>query len=242
MAPIRAWSSHFVKRALLHRARDLAGRAAPADARGLGAAGARPRRQGASTSPSATPSAPAFRSGADEFVNTWSIDGFCRRGLQPAELGWGTHERHLPPDGARHAFGCGAAIYLSRPGACTRVRSWTPLEGPYHGFLITHNESISHRGLSHAARRTIASLYRPTCHYAYHPCDDAVLSLHELHGNDVPPADAHASDERRDRRRHRRTRRAAVSAMPRAPIGTARSCRSTRRAGWRRTRTPPACR
>jgi homospermidine synthase len=24
--------------------------------------------------------------------------------------------------------------------------------------------------------------YRPTCHYAYHPCDDAVLSLHELFG------------------------------------------------------------
>jgi homospermidine synthase len=25
-------------------------------------------------------------------------------------------------------------------------------------------------------------VYRPTCHYAYHPCDDAVLSLHELNG------------------------------------------------------------
>jgi homospermidine synthase len=25
-------------------------------------------------------------------------------------------------------------------------------------------------------------VYRPTCHYAYHPCDDAVLSLHELFG------------------------------------------------------------
>ena len=26
--------------------------------------------------------------------------------------------------------------------------------------------------------------YRPTVHYAYHPCDDAVLSLHELAGFD----------------------------------------------------------
>ena len=26
--------------------------------------------------------------------------------------------------------------------------------------------------------------YRPTVHYAYHPCDDAVLSLHELAGKD----------------------------------------------------------
>ena len=31
-----------------------------------------------------------------EFVNTWSIDGFVSEGSQPAELGWGTHERHFP--------------------------------------------------------------------------------------------------------------------------------------------------
>src|SRR6267378_2427838 len=31
-----------------------------------------------------------------EFVNTWSIDGFFSEGSQPAELGWGTHERHFP--------------------------------------------------------------------------------------------------------------------------------------------------
>src|SRR5262245_50180823 len=30
-----------------------------------------------------------------EFVNTWSIDGFVSEGSQPAELGWGTHERHF---------------------------------------------------------------------------------------------------------------------------------------------------
>ena len=78
-----------------------------------------------------------------EFVNTWSIDGFVSEGSQPAELGWGTHERHFPDDGRRHDFGNGAAIYLMRPGAATRVRSWTPLEGPYHGFLITHGELIS---------------------------------------------------------------------------------------------------
>jgi homospermidine synthase len=116
-----------------------------------------------------------------EFVNTWSIDGFVSEGSQPAELGWGTHERHFPADGRRHDFGCGAAIYLLRPGAATRVRSWTPLEGPYHGFLITHGESISiadYLTLKEGDR--VRS--RPTCHYAYHPCDDAVLSLHEFAG------------------------------------------------------------
>lgn len=117
----------------------------------------------------------------DEFVNTWSIDGFYGEGRQPAELGWGTHEKALPPDGIRHKTGCGAAIYLNRPGCATHVRSWTPLEGPYHGFLITHNESISIADYL-TLRDGEKVIYRPTCHYAYHPCDAAVLSVHEMNG------------------------------------------------------------
>jgi homospermidine synthase len=117
----------------------------------------------------------------DEFVNTWSVVGFVDEGLQPAELGWGSHERHWPADAQRHGFGSDAAIYLQRPGFATRVRSWTPLEGPYHGFLVTHAESISIA--DHLTLRENGDvLYRPTVHYAYHPCDDAVLSLHECAG------------------------------------------------------------
>jgi len=122
------------------------------------------------------------RKAKDEFVNTWSVDGFMAEGRQPAELGWGTHERHWPADAARHGHGSDAAIYLNRPGAATRVRSWTPLEGPYHGFLITHGEAISiadHLTLKDGAQVH----YRPTVHYAYYPCDDAVLSLHEAAGH-----------------------------------------------------------
>ncbi|MBF0141722.1 MAG: homospermidine synthase [Magnetococcales bacterium] len=116
-----------------------------------------------------------------EFVNTWSIDGFVSEGCQPAELGWGSHERHWPHDAHRHDFGCQSAIYLLRPGASQRVRSWTPLEGPFHGFLITHNESISIADYLTVGKGAEAT-YRPTVHYAYHPADDAVLSLHELAG------------------------------------------------------------
>jgi homospermidine synthase len=117
-----------------------------------------------------------------EFVNTWSIDGFVGEGCQPAELGFGSHEKALPADGHRHGFGCDAAIYLMRPGASTRVRSWTPLEGPMHGFLITHNESISIADYYTLRDANGNVAYRPTSHYAYHPCDDAVLSIHELAG------------------------------------------------------------
>lgn len=122
----------------------------------------------------------------DEFVNTWSVDGFIAEGLQPAELGWGTHEKHWPNDAERHGYGCDAAIFLNRAGLNTRVRSWTPLEGAYHGFLVTHGESISIA--DHLTLRQDGELiYRPTVHYAYYPCDDAVLSVHELAGKNWQP-------------------------------------------------------
>ena len=119
---------------------------------------------------------------ANEFVNTWSVDGFVSEGAQPAELGWGTHERHFPPDGGRHTHGSGCAIYLNRPGASTCVRTWTPKAGHFHGFLITHSEAISladYYTVMDGAR----VVYRPTSHYAYHPSDNAVLSVHEFAGN-----------------------------------------------------------
>jgi homospermidine synthase len=84
-------------------------------------------------------------------------------------------------DGYRHDFGSKAAIYLARPGASTQVRTWTPLAGPIHGFLITHSESISIADYFTVGAGDNPE-YRPTVHYAYHPCDDAVLSVHELAG------------------------------------------------------------
>ncbi|MEH2510702.1 homospermidine synthase [Nitrobacteraceae bacterium AZCC 1564] len=115
------------------------------------------------------------------FVNTWSVEGFVSEGLQPAELGWGTHEKWMPETGRTHKEGCGAAIYLLQPGANTRVRSWCPTPGPQYGFLVTHNESISIADYF-TLREGDKVVYRPTCHYAYHPADDAVLSLHEMFG------------------------------------------------------------
>jgi homospermidine synthase len=117
-----------------------------------------------------------------KFINTWSVEGFVSEGLQPAELGYGTHEKGLPPNGFRHDFGSGAAIYLGQPGAGTKVRSWTPTAKGQHGFLVTHNEAISIPDYF-TVNQGGKAVYRPTCHYAYHPCDDAVLSLHEMAGN-----------------------------------------------------------
>ena len=115
------------------------------------------------------------------FVNTWSVEGFVSEGLQPAELGFGTHEKALPPEGRRHDFGPDCAIYLTRPGAGTRVRSWTPTAKAQHAYLVTHNEAISIADY-YTVKVNGQAVYRPTCHYAYHPADDAVLSLHEMAG------------------------------------------------------------
>jgi len=123
-----------------------------------------------------------------EFVNTWSIDGFVSEGSQPSEMGWGTHERNFPRDGKRHDFGCMAAIYLTQPGAGTRVRTWTPRAGHFHGFCITHGESISIADYL-AVREGTQVAYRPTVHYAYHPCDAAVMSVHELAGRNYVQQD-----------------------------------------------------
>ena len=117
----------------------------------------------------------------EAFVNTWSVEGFVSEGLQPAELGWGTHEKWMPSNGRKHKTGCLAAIYIMQPGADTRVRSWTPTAQAQYGFLVTHNESISIADYLTLGPKSRPS-YRPTCHYAYHPCNDAVLSLHEMFG------------------------------------------------------------
>lgn len=115
-----------------------------------------------------------------EFVNTWSIPGFVGEGAQPAELGWGTHEKRLPDNGVEHQVGGKAAIYLRQPGCVTEVRSWTPQGGPMIGFLITHGESITTADYFTVRDDAGKPVFRPTAHYAYHPCDDAVLSVREF--------------------------------------------------------------
>ncbi len=173
--------SWFVKQALVNIARDLGhDEPEPTTREGwaslshrLGVKGVHIAERDTQVAKSAKP--------RDVFVNTWSVEGFLSEGMQPAELGWGTHEKWMPANAGTHKAGCGAAIYINQPGANTRVRSWCPTPGPQYGFLVTHNESISIADY-YTVRDGEKVVYRPTCHYAYHPADDAVLSLHELFG------------------------------------------------------------
>ncbi|HVW56089.1 MAG TPA: homospermidine synthase [Rhizobiaceae bacterium] len=130
------------------------------------------------------------------FWNTWSVEGFVAEGLQPAELGWGTHEKWLPKNAQKQKHGPKTAIYLEQPGANTRVRTWCPTPGPQYGFLVTHNESISIAEFFTLRDKKEKVSYRPTCHYAYHPSNDAVLSLGEMFGAGGKPQPVqHVLDE-----------------------------------------------
>jgi len=176
--------SHFVKQALVNLAKDTGLKTAiPTTREGWGNLARRLGVKVIHIAERDTQVSPKPKE-VGEFVNTWSIDGFVSEGGQPAEMGWGTHEKALPPDGARHKFGSGAAIYLNRPGLLTRVRTWTPLEGPFHGFIITHNEAISLADYF-TVKQGAKVVYRPTVHYAYHPCDQAIMSMHEISGKNL---------------------------------------------------------
>jgi homospermidine synthase len=174
--------SWLVKQALLNLAADLGEAGAePAGRREWGELAQRLRVKGIHIAERDTQRVNAAKP-INVFVNTWSIEGFLSEGMQPAELGWGTHEKWMPDNAGTHQGGCGAAIYLKQPGANTRVRSWTPTARAQYGFLVTHNESISIADYFTVTDGLGVAAYRPTCHYAYHPCDDAVLSVHELFG------------------------------------------------------------
>lgn len=172
--------SHFVKRALLDLAAVL-GRDArrPADrtawatlARDLGVVLIQVSER--DTQAAERPKRP------NEFVNTWSIDGFVDELMQPAELSLGSSEPRKPGGALWHRRGSGS-IYLRRPGGATFARSWLPSLGGFQGLLMTHDEVFSIADyLSLRDGRTFS--YRPTVMFVYHPCDDAMLSALELEG------------------------------------------------------------
>lgn len=114
----------------------------------------------------------------DEFVGTWSIEGLREEATSPVEMGWGTHEKKLPPFASLPKYGPKNQIFLSQMGMNTWVRSWVPYQ-EIVGMVIRHAEafSISDKLTVWQAGKAV---YRPTVHYAYMPSDETISSLHEL--------------------------------------------------------------
>ena len=137
--------SHFVKQALLeHRARHRRRRTAvPADRARLGELARDARRQGDPHRRARHPGRPTSPSSrASSSTPGRSTASSARAASRPSSAG----ARMSGTAGRRAAGTSSAATRRSiccGPGAATRVRTWTPLAGPFHGFLITHNEAIS---------------------------------------------------------------------------------------------------
>lgn len=131
----------------------------------------------------------------DEFVNTWSIEGLYEEGTTTAEMGWGTHEQELPRYACQHDDGPRNQICLTRMGVNTWVRSWVP-DYCIRGMVIRHGEAFTISDFL-TVWEDGQAVYRPTVHYAYCPCDCALLSLHELRatGYELQPRLRIMSDE-----------------------------------------------
>ena len=118
----------------------------------------------------------------NEFVNTWCVEGFREEGITTAEMGWGTHEKELPPFAYEHAEGPRNQICLARMGINTWVNSWVP-NYCINAMVVRHGEAFTI-----SDKLTVwengKAVYRPTVHYAYCPCDCAIASLNELRGYD----------------------------------------------------------
>lgn len=113
-----------------------------------------------------------------EFVGTWSIEAMWEESVSPSEFGWGTHEKTPPPLAVVPPDGPQNVVILPQMGMNTWVRSWVP-HREIVGMAITHGECI---GLSHSltVHENERVVYRPTVLYAYMPCGESLLSLHEL--------------------------------------------------------------
>src|SRR5579872_77678 len=74
----------------------------------------------------------------NEFVNTWSVEGFREEGTTTAEMGWGTHEKELPALAFEHPTGPKSQICLARMGINTFVVSWVPPDHFIVGMVVRH--------------------------------------------------------------------------------------------------------
>lgn len=116
----------------------------------------------------------------NEFVNTWSIEGFREEGTAPAEMGWGTHEKEYPHLAHVAPYGPKNQIFLARMGINTWIRSWVPEVGEIEGMIVRHGESFTISDKLSVRNSDEKIVYGPTVHYAYMPCHEALSSLVEL--------------------------------------------------------------
>ena len=172
----------------------------------------------------------------NEFVNTWSVDGFVSEGAQPAELGWGTHERHFP-GGRRPSQGRVGLRDLFESPRREHSRAHLDAEGRVLSRLSDHAfRGDFARGLLHRAGGRARGV--PPDHALCLPSERQRRAVRaRIRRAQLASAGREANHAPRDHRRHRRARRVArgtreerllvrLPAIDRggAPIGALQQC------------------
>ena len=201
-----------------------------------------PRRQGHPYRRARHPARPRAQAAGKSSSTPGRSRASSRRGCSPPSSAGARTRRPCRPAAAATTSAADAAIYLSTPGAATRVRSWTPTAQAQHGFLVTHNESISiadyftlreggKAGLPADLPLRLSPLQR---------C--GAVAARDGRRRLGAAADVAHPRRARHRRRRRRARRAGLRPRQERLLVRLVSCRSRRRGSSRPTRTPPACR
>lgn len=91
------------------------------------------------------------------FICTWSVMGLLEESCEPAQAGWGTHERSLQKD----------CVIIGKEGVGFKTHAYKKLHRSYVpneefvGMVIPHGEAFS------LNRALTAPNYAPTVHYVY---------------------------------------------------------------------------
>lgn len=117
----------------------------------------------------------------NEYCNTWSSSGeaYFEEGLGCVEASWGTHETDKF-DKKDAILSHEQYLIWKKLGLYVNARSWIPHYGGYIGNVIRHDETYS-IGRALTVKNKGKVVYKPSVYYVYHPCNEAIMSVRELH-------------------------------------------------------------
>jgi homospermidine synthase len=121
------------------------------------------------------------------FWNTWGSYSLYGEGVDPIQIGWGTHEQ-VPSSG----YLVDNCHILSKRGAFCYSNSYVPTIGKIKGMLIPHGENITLNKLFTLYENGIR-VYAPSNYYVYSPADMAWTSMAETVRNDFKLQQEHKS-------------------------------------------------
>jgi homospermidine synthase len=104
--------------------------------------------------------------------NTWSVKGLFDEAIDPVQVSWGTHERHVPTWFDQEYIDKYGQIFFPIRGMQMKLKSYEPIGGMLIGACIPHAESAS------LARLINQDGYRISVYYVYNLPDVAKVSVH----------------------------------------------------------------